>query len=59
MAKEMLIVGSKVKAYVKGKGLMSSSDLLEAVNDCVYCCLDAACKRAGGNSRKTVQARDV
>ena len=59
MAKEMLIVGSKVKAYVKGKGLMSSSDLLEAVNDCVYGCLDAACKRAGANSRKTVQARDV
>ena len=59
MGKEMLIVGSKVKAYVKSKGLMSSSDLLEAVNDCVYGCLDAAARRASANARKTVQARDV
>lgn len=59
MAKEMLLVGSKVKAYVKSKGLMSSADVLDALNDCVYACLDKAAQRAKANQRKTVQARDV
>jgi histone H3/H4 len=57
--KEMLVVGSKVKAHIKAKGLMCSSDVLEAINCCVYCCLDKAAKRAEANGRKTVQARDV
>jgi histone H3/H4 len=57
--KEMLIVGSKVKNYIKDKGLMSSSEVLDAVNDAVYCLLDKAACRADANGRKTVQARDV
>jgi len=57
--KEILLVGSKVKAYIKAKGLMSSGELLEAVNCCVCCCLDRAAQRAKDNGRKTVQARDV
>ena len=34
-AKEMLVVTSKVKAYIKSKGMMSSSDTAAAVNECV------------------------
>lgn len=58
-AKEVLLVGSKVREYVKSQGLMCSSDVLEALNCCVYGCLGAAIKRAKENGRKTLQARDV
>ena len=58
-ATEILLVGSKVKAYIKSKGLMCSSDVLEALNGCLYRCLDRAVERAEQNGRKTVQARDV
>ena len=57
--KEMLLVGSKVKAYVKSKGLNSSAEVLDALNCCVYACLDKAVARAKENARKTLQARDV
>ncbi len=57
--KEMLIVGSKVKNHIKSKGLMSSSDLLDAINDAVYAMLDKAVARAEANGRKTVQAKDA
>ena len=56
--KEMLVVGSKVKDYIKSKGLMTGGDLLEAVNSCVHCCLDAACRRAEANGRKTLRGCD-
>ncbi|MFP4026438.1 MAG: hypothetical protein ACLFWL_01420 [Candidatus Brocadiia bacterium] len=59
MAEERLIVGSKTKDYIKSKGMMCSKDVLEAVNEYVYECLDKAAKRAEANGRKTVQARDV
>ena len=57
--KEMLVVGSKVKAYVKSKGLNSSADVLGELNSCVYACLDDAVKRAKANGRKTLRARDM
>ena len=57
--KEMLVVGSKVKAFIKAKKMMCASDVLEAVNCCVSCCLERAAARAQANGRKTVQARDV
>lgn len=58
-AKEVLIVGTKVKNYIKTKGLMSSADVLDALNDAVYELLDRAVERAKQNGRKTVQGRDV
>jgi histone H3/H4 len=59
MAKEMLLVGSKVKNYIKSKGLMSSADVLDALNEEVHELLDKAVERAKENGRKTTQARDV
>ncbi len=59
MAKENLLVKAKVKDYVKSEGMMSSADMMEAVNECVYECLDRAIERAKANDRKTVQPRDV
>ena len=58
-SKEMLVVGTKVKNYIKSQGVMSSSDVLEAVNDAVYNILCKAVARTKANGRKTVQSRDV
>ena len=58
-SKEMLVVGTKVKNYIKSKDVMSSADVLDALNAALYCLLDRAIERAQQNGRKTVQGRDV
>ncbi|HUW19906.1 MAG TPA: hypothetical protein VMW16_11445 [Sedimentisphaerales bacterium] len=58
-AKESLIVASKVKAYVRSKKMMTSSEALGAISDVVYCALDAAMNRAKANRRSTVKAQDL
>jgi hypothetical protein len=58
-AKETLVVASKVKAYVKSKGMMSSSELIEALSCKVYCLLDHAMSRTEANRRSTVKATDL
>lgn len=58
-AKEMLVVTSKVKSYIKSKGMMSSSDAAAGLNDCLYTILDAAIKRTASNRRSTVKPQDM
>ena len=55
----MLIVGSKVKAVIKGKGLKTAGDTLEALSDRVYCLLDRAGERTKANKRSTVRPQDL
>ena len=57
--KDVLVVASKIKAYVKAKGNMCSSEVIQAMSDCVYCCLDKAIARAAANKRRTVKAQDL
>jgi hypothetical protein len=57
--RESLVVASKVKAYIRSKKMMSSSEMLEAINDKVYCMLDAASERTKANRRSTVRAHDL
>ena len=57
--KEVLVVASKVKAYVKSKGMMSSSDSIAALSCRVYCLLDAAIERTKANRRSTVKPQDL
>ena len=57
--RESLIVASKVKAYVKTKKMMTSSEALEPISDKVYDMLDAAIARAKANRRSTVKAQDL
>jgi hypothetical protein len=57
--KEALVVASKVKAYVKSKKMMSSSDMIVALSDKVYCILDHAMKRTEANRRSTVKPQDL
>jgi hypothetical protein len=57
--KDVLVVASKVKAYIKSKGAMTSSDAIGGLNDCVYAILDAAVKRTKANRRSTVKPHDL
>lgn len=58
-SKEVLVVASKVKAYVKSQGKMSSSDAVSALNEKVYALLDAAIERTEANRRSTVKPQDL
>ena len=58
-SKEMLIVASKVREFIKSKGGLTSSELLPALNEKVYCLLGSAVCRAKENKRSTVKAQDV
>ena len=57
--KESLVVASKIKAYIKSKKMMTSSDALGAISDKVYCILDAAIARTKANRRTTVKPQDL
>jgi hypothetical protein len=56
---EMMVVASKVKAYIKSQGCMTSGDALEALNCKVACMLKAAVARTQGNKRSTVKPQDL
>jgi len=58
---EPLYVKSKVREYIKGKDCNTSSGVLDgdALNGIIMSLLDKAVKRAQGNNRKTVKARDL
>ncbi len=58
-AKEPLVVASKVKAYIKSKGMMTSSESLGALNEAVYAMLDQAVTRTEANRRSTVKPQDL
>lgn len=57
--REILVVGSKVKEYVRSKGLMAAGDLLPAISDCVYEMIDRAAGRVGANKRSTMRPHDL
>ena len=58
-SKEVLVVASKIKAYIKSKGMMTSSDAIGALSDRVYCILDGAICRTKANRRSTVKPQDL
>ena len=53
-----LLVQSKVRAYIKKKGLNTGGDALAALDKSFSKALDDAIGRAKGNDRKTLMARD-
>ena len=57
--REPLVVTSKVKAHIKSKKMMTSSEAVGAINDVVYGILDNAIARAKANRRSTVRAQDL
>ena len=56
---DMLVVGSKVKAYIKTKNLHMAGDFIEALSKEVAVMLDKATKRCGENKRSTVRPNDL
>jgi len=57
--KEVLVVASKVKAYVKSKQMQTSSDAITALSDKVCAILDEATERVKANRRSTVKPQDL
>lgn len=59
MASETIVVVSKVKEYVKTKGLQTSETAIDALSNAVRELLDKAVARAKDNGRQTVKDRDI
>lgn len=58
--KEVLVVSSKIKAYIKSKGdLSTSAAVMDVLSDKVREILDNAIASAKGDKRKTVKDRDI
>ncbi len=57
--KEVLVVVSKVKDYVKSKGFMTSAEAIPALSDLVYDLLDKAMERTKENGRQTIKPQDL
>jgi hypothetical protein len=57
--KDSLIVASKVREYIKSKGMMTASESLEAISCAVYKMLDCATARTAANRRSTVKPQDL
>ncbi len=59
MADEVLIVASKVRGYLKDKGVKMSGELIGELNKRVMGLLDMGVIRTKGNKRSTVKPQDV
>jgi hypothetical protein len=58
-SREVLVVASKVKAYVKKNSMNTSSDAIAQLSDRVYCLIDEATSRTRANGRKTLKPQDI
>jgi len=58
-ARETLVVGSKVKAYIKANGYKCSGELIGSLSEAVHGVLDGAMSRCSGNKRSTVRPNDL
>ncbi|MFH0965725.1 MAG: hypothetical protein V2A58_17135 [Planctomycetota bacterium] len=56
---DVVLVVSKVRAYVRSKGCMTSKEGLVALNAKVHRLLDESIMRAKANKRLTVKPQDV
>ena len=57
--REVLIVASKVKAYMHAKKMNTSADAIAQLSERVYSMLDDAACRSQANKRKTVKSQDI
>ena len=57
--KEVLVVASKIKAYVRDQGMNTSGDAINCLSEKVYTMLDEATARTNANGRKTLKPQDV
>lgn len=57
--REVLVVASKVKEYIKSKGLQSSGDVVPMLSEKIYSMIDEAADRTKENKRSTVRPHDL
>jgi histone H3/H4 len=57
--KEMVLVGSKVKAALREYDVNVGEGTLDALNEMVHWYIEQAAKRAQANKRKTVRGHDI
>jgi hypothetical protein len=57
--RDTFVVASKVKTYVRGKELMASSELPEALSLRIQSLIDHGIERCRGNGRRTVRPVDL
>jgi hypothetical protein len=57
--KDLLVVGSKVRAFLRSKGVKTAGDTVGALSDKIYALLDAAIIRTKSNKRATVRPCDL
>ena len=57
--REVLVVVSKVKDYVKSKGMMTSAEAVPALSELVYDAIDKAIERTKENGRQTIKPQDL
>lgn len=57
--REVLVVASKVKDYIKSKGLQSSGEVVPALSEKIYAMIDDAAGRTKENKRSTVRPHDL
>ncbi len=58
-SREVLVVASKVKGYIKTKNMNTSAEAIGTLSEQVYDMIDAAAARSKANGRKTVKSQDV
>ncbi len=58
-SRDVLVVASKVKNYIRSQGMMCSSDAVQAMSENIYGCLDRAIERAQANRRSTIKPQDL
>ena len=58
-SREVLVVASKVKQYIKNCNMNTSAEAIGQLSDRVYMMLDEAATRTKANGRKTVKAQDI
>lgn len=56
---EMLVVQSKVKEYIRSKGMRTGGDFADALSEEVEILIDNAIDRTETNKRQTVMAGDL
>ena len=59
LPKDVLVVVSKLKAYIRARsGMNTSANVNDALSDIIRRCCDEAIRQAAANERKTVMGRD-
>ena len=58
-SRDVLVIGSKVKAFIRCNKMMCAGDTIPALSEKIYDLLEVAVTRAKENKRSTLRPRDL